>query len=306
MNAGQRSGFTIIELIIAMSLGAAVMAVVVGMMSSQGRFVERMDARSQQTERVRSALETISNEVSELTRGSVTLAKADSVSYRLPVAWGVVCGALDRKGKTAGNLVKLLTGPLSNYQAAVHMEPLPRSMGTPAPDGFAYSSNGEDWTYFPVSDWNSLGLATSENAKDACLDDDDKGRNAKLAASGDYKVIPALATVLGLFPADRSLVFAYVNVTYSLKDESSGGRGQVLYRSDKSGADRLAWPFGPGATFQYRLDDMSEGSSVVVANLPRVRWIRTKLPPPANAVTARVTLDTVTFEPWVPMINARN
>jgi prepilin-type N-terminal cleavage/methylation domain-containing protein len=87
-----RSGFTLVELVVAMVIGAVVTSVLFQLLTGQGRFVELQSAREEVQQNTRAAVELIGSELRTLPGGgSLTMAAADSMTMRSVRVWGVVC-----------------------------------------------------------------------------------------------------------------------------------------------------------------------------------------------------------------------
>ena len=318
-----RKGFTLVELIVGMVLLSIVCTAILSMIISQSRYVGQINTDVQMTDQIRAANELMSSEIADLPRGAVLFARNDSIAYRLPVMWGVVCGPTDRQAfqakKTKLKKGETAIAPTTNI--ALNLEELPDVLGDPQPEGLGISGNGTSFDYWPVAHWSDLHLVSSDSAANSCLD-------APAAAPGKKKPpkpkkgnlpTPPVQTVVESLdnyyetaaigpianndaPDERSLILGYINVSYFLKPVAN--QGQVLYRSTATGTQKLAWPFSTSAGFTYRLDDATTSTTVTSANLPRVRAVRVDLPVTRSARNNR-RADTLAVQPWIPLYNAR-
>jgi len=90
--AADSAGFTLIELVVAMVLGAVVVTIVFQLINAQGRFVELQSAREEVQQNNRAAIELIGSELRALPPGEgLVRASADSITLRSTRIWGVVC-----------------------------------------------------------------------------------------------------------------------------------------------------------------------------------------------------------------------
>ena len=304
-----------------MLLSLVVMAVL-SMVTSQSRYVGQINTDVQMLDQVRAANDLLGSEIADLPRGAIRFARRDSISYRLPVQWGIVCGATDRQAVQAKKtkLKKGETAVTATTNMAIDFEQQADVLGDPVPEGLAVSAGGTTFTYYAVSNWASLGLVRSDSAGQSCLDATASGAGKKKAprpkkgtlptppvattveSLDDYYETAAISALMGQAPEERSLIFGYVKVSYFLKPLA--GSGTVLYRSTANGTQKLAWPFTATSGFTYRLDDLSTSTTVDSVNLPRVRAIKVDLLVTRSARNS-VRADTLAIQPWLPLFNAR-
>lgn len=288
-----RAGFSLIEIILAAVLSSLIMAGAMSMIFTQTRTLQQLDERTQQMDLARSANDLASGEIAHLTRESAIAAAADSFAFKLPISWGVVCGEIGKQKKPKGKLKK---GPQPTTETiAIYLEPLPRSLGAPNPQGFGLSADGITWTFFPVSDWSALGIQASSTAVEPCLDED--------AATGDFRIFPGMSARIGYVPAERTLMLTYINASYSLRPDNQGVGGISLFRTTAAGRERLGGPFSSQAGFRYRLSDRSEAATVSAADLDKIEWVRISLPSVAR--DSRFTSEALVTQPWIPLYNSR-
>jgi prepilin-type N-terminal cleavage/methylation domain-containing protein len=321
------AGFTLVELVVSMVLLGVVVASVLSLILSQARFVSRVSSDIQALDQVRTAQETLSYEVSDLPRGAVVYARSDSLVYRLPIKWGLVCGPIDRNQVQAPVIdpkkgtVKVVA---PTTIAAMQMEPDADDLGTTTADGFALSADGTTFSFYPVSNWTTtLGLTANDTAAAiACLNitaptvaKAKKAPHTKktapavpaesvaLVPAADYYRSTGLkAAVGGTLPRERTLMFAYLTVSYFLKNDGAGNR--ILYRATSAGTQSLAWPFAGNAAFNYRLDNNTTGSTISSANVARIRAVQMNLPP-VRLRRGAAAGDTMNVQPWLTLYNAR-
>jgi prepilin-type N-terminal cleavage/methylation domain-containing protein len=317
-----RRGFTLIELIVAMTLLSVVCMAVLGMVTSQSRYVGQINTDVQMLDQVRAANELLGTEIADLPRGAVLFARRDSIQYRLPIMWGVICGPVDRQAVQAKK-TKLKKGetPIApTTKIALEFEPPAEVLGNPSPEGLGISENGTTFTYKAVSSWSWLALVSSDSAGRSCLDGPALAGKKKKAAKPKKNALPLpppitviesledyyetvqIGTLFNDAPDERALILGYVTVSYFLKPLVAGE--YALYRSTSTGTQKLAWPFSAGAGFTYRLDDNSVSTTIALADIPRIRAIRVDLPATRKARN-NARADSVLVQPWIPLFNAR-
>ena len=120
-----------------MVLLSIVCTAVLSMVMSQSRYVGQINTDVQMLDQVRSANELMSSEIADLPRGAIQFARRDSISYRLPVMWGIVCGPTDRQAfqakKTKLKKGEVAIAPSTNI--ALNLEPQADVLGDPSPEG---------------------------------------------------------------------------------------------------------------------------------------------------------------------------
>lgn len=315
----RRPGFTLTQILIAMTLMTIIITSVVALLLSQTRFVTRVNGDVTALDQVGMAEEMMAMEIASLPPGAIQFARADSVVFRLPLSWGVICGPIDRHTKAAGGKKKSKAPIVYSTTTAMALEPAPTALGSPTPEGFALSPDGRTFTYYPVSSWTSVGLVQSTAAGEACVNRlpvaAGKSGNfrstkstAKISASeigniSDYWSSPQLASLVGgTVPAERTFIFTYGTVSYYFK--ADGTSGMALYRSTPTGAQRVAGPFTALSGFTYRLLSGAQATTYTGGDLAQVRAIRATLPA-IRVQRGAVAADTLDVQPWFYLVNVR-
>lgn len=123
----RRAGFTLVELMVALIISGLLMVVVFQMLSGQSRLVAVQSGKEEAQQNVRGALEVMSSELRGAVPGAILEARAQSITFMQPRAWGVVCsvvgstvtalfpdaGALDPWGTEEASGVLVNTGTLA-------------------------------------------------------------------------------------------------------------------------------------------------------------------------------------------------
>lgn len=122
-----RSGFTLVELVMAIVLGALVAGTLYRALVAQARFFAAQSAREEVQQNTRAALELIGSELRTMPGGDALVrAAADSITLRAARTWGVVCAAgggtslsiAHPAGAGAGGAVNTGTGLAVNFGSA--------------------------------------------------------------------------------------------------------------------------------------------------------------------------------------------
>lgn len=322
-----RHGFTLTEILIAMTLMAIIILSVVGMLLSQTRFATRVSGDIATLDRINPVTEMLNTEIVSLPPGAVTTATATEMAFRLPLSWGVICGPVNRHTKSSsGKKKKKSDNSVPNETMALAIEPAATALGSPAPTptGVGVSANGVTFEYVDVA-WADLGMtpATTQNpeAGQSCLGEtplQPSGKNGNFRSEKSRTVVSAsqignlsdywassqlMARVGASRVAERTLLVTYQVVRYYFAAE---GTGRVaLFRHTVAGGDqRLAGPFTSQAGFTYRLSNATEGTSVSSANLTSIRAVRVNLPA-QRVQRGAVGTATLSVQPWIYLVNVQ-
>jgi prepilin-type N-terminal cleavage/methylation domain-containing protein len=102
-----RGGFTLVELLVALTISSMLAAVIFMMMSGQSRIVAVQSAKEEAQQNVRGALEVLSSELRGAVPQGITAADAQSLTFMQPRMWGIVCPQFDGS-EPAGNTLTAL------------------------------------------------------------------------------------------------------------------------------------------------------------------------------------------------------
>jgi hypothetical protein len=206
---------------------------------SQARFVASQDGMLQARSGVRSALTVMSGELRALTKGGLVAATSDSITVRVPYAFGVACGPFF--GTT---IVSLLPGDSALYRSATA-------------SGYAWRDATGTWQFVTPATVGSLNLWP------LCLLPSPP--ITTLSATGwpatGFTVSPKITAA----NSDGSLVYLYQRIVYAFAPSAAlPGRKALWRRVLSTGvSDELVAPFDTGSTFQFLV-----GSGLAVRTTP--------------------------------------
>lgn len=226
-------GFSLAELLVALVLAGVIGLALARLVISQARFVAGQDAMLQARSTVRAALNVMSSELRALTPGALRAATRDSITVRVPYAFGVAC-----QQAGGGTNVSLIPGDSSIYNAATA-------------SGYAFDSSGT-WQFQEPA---GVASGTCAPAGPAII---------TLSATGwsglVVKVSPNRAGT-----QEGDLVYLYQTVRYGIAPSTTLPGRLALWRTVLSTGtrDELAAPFDTGSTIQFLV-----GSRLTVRTTP--------------------------------------
>jgi hypothetical protein len=206
---------------------------------SQARFVASQDGMLQARSGVRSALTVMSGELRALTKGGLVAATPDSITVRVPYAFGVSCGLYF--GTT---VISLLPGDSALYRTATA-------------SGYGWLDATGTWQFKTPVTVGSLNLWAQCLVPSPPI--------TTLAATGwsarGYTVSPKVP----LTPSEGTLVYLYQRIVYAFAPSVAlPGRKALWRRVVSTGvSDELVAPFDTGSTFQFLV-----GSGLAVRTTP--------------------------------------
>lgn len=260
----ERRGFTLVEIMIALTLLAIVAVAFTKVVRSQVRFADRQASEKDARDISRSGLNALLTDIRMVDADSgITLATRDSFTVLAPYAEGVVCGP---NASGTGSVIALLpydslTYAEGGYSGYAYIDTT--TTGVAYQQRYQYIKNSITPTKL-----DSAGTATSA----PCRTGTD---TVSIFKQGAVLVLPAIP-VQSRYQA--AMLVRYV--TYSFKPSASipGARG--LYRrvvNGPRGDEELVAPFDTGAQFRYYLTDGTKQSSVVGTSLTQIRGIELQL-----------------------------
>ena len=201
-------GFTLVELLVAVVVMAILGTALTRMLISDSRFVSRQDAMISARHAARAAMNTMAVELRMVSDSGLLAASPDSITARLPYAFGMTCQPL------GPSLIASLVPPDSlTYASAV-------------PDGMALRAAG---TYTVIEGIN----ASSSSQSDKCTAD-----SIRAIPGGMYIMISNLGA--SPTPPPGQLFYLYQTVTYRFGASTELPGRIALWR--KVGTARSAHP----------------------------------------------------------------
>lgn len=238
-------GFTLLELLIAVTITAVLATALTRILLSDARFVSLQDSMMAARQTARAAQNVTSVELRMVSDGGLLAAAADSVTVRVPYAFGVACGV--SSGNRIGSLM-----PADSLMYA---------LATPA--GVARRLPGGTYTF-------RTGITVTATTDTAtCVSE-----NIRRVPNGTWVgITPAIA-------ADPSghMFYFYQQVTYrfSASVDLPGRIG--LWRRVNNGAyEELVAPFDSTARFRFLVGANPQPIEVAPADLTTVAGLELKL-----------------------------
>jgi prepilin-type N-terminal cleavage/methylation domain-containing protein len=244
-----RRGFSLAELVVALLLAGIIGLALARLVISQARFVAAQDGMLQARSGARAALNAMSGELRALTPGGLVAATPDSITVRVPYAFGVAC--IQVFGTT---VVSLLPGDSAIYRSATA-------------SGYAWDSTGT-WRFVSPATVGSL------NVFPLCL-----------LATPPIATLSAPGwtakgfTVSGTRPSAGSLVYLYQRIVYAFAPSAAlPGRKALWRRVASTGvSDELVAPFDTGSTFAFLVGSRLSVRTTAPALLDSVRGVQVRL-----------------------------
>lgn len=241
----RRAGFTLVEVLIAITvatvLGAGILALVLG----QNRFYGHNDDAIYAEQSLRAALDLMASELRMASPDDIMEAESDRVSVRFDLMRGVVC-------ETDGSRVDFFV-----YDSVSNAN---------LPAGFRGTAVSDPYTVeFDYDDTFDASGALNSGAKSSC--------EKQGAPAGEpprkYRRVDAWPGALAAATDTGSVVRVYGRLTYRF-DDSGFGSGLAVWRNTQE----LVSPFDEDARFQYVMDGGTVQDAVAPADFADVRMIR--------------------------------
>jgi len=220
-----RRGFTLVELLVTLTVMAVLGMALTRLLTNATRFVSRQDAMLSARQGARAALNTIVAELQLVGDSGLTAAVADgkSVTVRLPYAFGVTC----RRASSQSFVASLLPVDSLTYASA-------------APGGFAWRRLTGVYTNVP-------GAYTVAPSADAALCDAD---SVRIVPGGSRVVVSGYPAVNA--PDSLAVFTLFQMVTYRFGSSTNlPGRTALWRKAGGGGDEELVAPFGAAAGFGF-------------------------------------------------------
>ncbi|GBD31590.1 hypothetical protein HRbin33_00549 [bacterium HR33] len=264
-----RRGFTLVELLMAMLVMAILGTALARLIISNSRFVSQQDALLEAREAARAAMHSMSSELRMVGDGGLLAASAESVTVRVPIAFGMTC-------RTSGGAVvaSMLPVDSATYAAA-------------APAGLAWRDAGGSYTVIT----RSITVSPSTNTA-ACSAD-----SIRVVPGGWLVEISGIPG--GQRPPSGSIFYLFEIVTYSFRPSAElPGRIGLWRKTGSTPYEELVAPFDSSARFAFLLGANLNPTETVPPDLDSVRGLELRLvgasdyPPQGSSTPSRFDLRT--------------
>jgi len=251
-----RAGFTLLEALIALTLGAVIVGLVTSVMVAQGRFYRDTSRRAELQGTVRTITDQLREELQAVTRSGITVATGTQLTFRLPISLGVLCaGGVKVKGKWAVDASAYLPSPGGGISSDRVSGYAIRNPSTGA------------WSYTNTA-WGTLSPGTA-GAAAACaaIGADTAG------GGGDFRQLSA--SVVGA-PDAGTVLMLYTTVEFRFQDSTLRPGARALFRSEAGGTlIEYATGLANTARFEYRRTGQTAfQASVTGGQLQQIEEIR--------------------------------
>lgn len=235
------AGFTLAELVLALTLAALIAGSVVLLLLGQDRFYDSNGAAISARQSLRATADLFDREVRGAAGSDLMAARADSVTLRSDLLRGVVCSA------AAGTVTYFVyASPPANLSGI---------RGTAVTLAYDSVTSYDD-------DWDGSGATASADQRAACQ----AAGSPTSAAPSSYRSTAWTGTTLP-FPERGTGIWIYAPLTYRVAP-STFATGLAIWREGQE----LAAPFGE-AGFSYVLSDGSRAGSVDPGGLGSVERV---------------------------------
>lgn len=291
--SAHRRGFSLIEALVALTLGAVVMGLVMSVFVAQNRFYRHTVVQSQIQDHVRMVTEIITQEFRQVTRGGVVTAQTDQLVVRVPLAVGMVCGVVDPVTKGKGGKGKTSTPGAATIYFPLNGDTVEGSRVS----GYAVRQVDGSWSY-NSSTWSALSPSSASTDVCGVMGGWVGGEAGNyLSLSGGVPGVAEAGELLGLFE----------EVEFFLDDSELAPGSQAVFRRRAGGvATEIATGVVDEAGFQYRmLDGTLQDEVSGVGNLSQIVGIRLTAGSTSESVGGVPGVDPFEYG-WVVDVPLRN
>jgi prepilin-type N-terminal cleavage/methylation domain-containing protein len=256
----RRGGFSLIELLISLTIVAVLGASLTRLMTSQMRFFNMMGAKKDARAITRGSLLILQNELRMLETSGVDSATSTRLVLKVPYVFGVVC---------SNSTVSLLPVDSLIYASAV-------------PAGYAWRDTATSGGYTYVTQTSAPGTGSAGTCT---------GQSITTLTNG--RVI-TVAPTMSSSAAVGAPIFLWQKVTYEFKASTTVSGATALWRTVNGGsADEISVPFDTSAKFRFYVLDRDTSQVTVPGTLSQIRGIDLQLDSKAEKrVAGRSTTET--------------
>jgi prepilin-type N-terminal cleavage/methylation domain-containing protein len=247
---GKQPGFTLVELLISITLFGVILASTIGLLMSQRNLYDVQGALIELQGSVRASVDLVAGELRSVPPLGVTLARPDSITVHYPIQWGMVCG-LPADASDAAEIF------LRAAEDALFADQVQIGYGIKEPDG--------DWTFFEEADplWGGTLyaetlLACKEGAGAKFQSETTYNKDGTVSSfadtiSADYVRFDAFAATTGSTPVGASQFIVYTDITYRFGPSTFQPGTRALFRNMPGASQELTGLFSEDAGFEYLL-----------------------------------------------------
>ncbi len=264
-----RRGFTIIELIVGMSVLALLGVALTRILVSDSRFVSRQDAMLTARQVSRAGMNVLVAELRMVSDSGVVSATPDSITVRVPYAFGMAC---------------LTTGGLTYVSIA-------------PPDSLAYAAAtaaGVAWRTAAGMYSRITGITVGATADSTQCSTD----GISIVPGGDVVTLSPATTI-----PSGTILYLYQDLSYRFSNSVDlPGRIGLWRRAGTGAYEELVAPFDTSSGFGFLLGEMLIPSDTVPSDLETIGGIELRLigasEAPAQGSSVPTTFDVVTRIPF--------
>lgn len=254
---GGRGGFTLIEALIALTIGTFVVLMASGVFVAQSDFYDFVVRQSRVQDDARSVVQSMRRILPTIPRGGFVAASADRMVVRRPQSIAVVCSLPNPS--TAHALITSGAAALDVSAAAGIARYTPAIGGTPA-----------SWSFHDTN-VTSVVSGLGGTAADACF----LAGADTLGVRGDFVTLGNLAALTGVNPAPGDVFMIFEEFELEFATSTLNGRQTALFQGI---AGETLVEFASGlssdARFEYRVGGTTWQASVSGAGLENIDAVR--------------------------------
>ena len=246
-----RRGFTLIELLVAMVVVGLLGVSLARLMISDSRFVAGANARLDARQTARAGLTIMSTDLRMVTDGGLLAAAADSITVRVPYAFGLLCAM---SGTTT-------YGSLAPVDSAIYAGAVMAGVAWRTASGaYAFRDGQTAW-----ASPSSAGICAADSIR--------------VVSGGSTSLSGRVIGISGSYMADPGTVFyLYQTVTYRFGASSTYSGRTALWRTTLGGTtEELLAPFDTTAGFTYVIGNSQTPVDSVPTNLDAVTGVELNL-----------------------------
>jgi len=241
-------GFTLIEVLIALTISGIIAAALVSLLVGQSRFYNRTDHQLNAEQVAQATFDLLSTELRMATGSDLLAAESDSLALRFDVLQAIVCDPVSSSAAAIYVFDRSANAGLAGSFVGI-------AVSGPYEANFAYADN-----------WNPTPTATGSGPQSDCVAAGVPGTGS----TSDYLEISGWTSQFGTVPERGALVRAYGKLSYHIAASTFLPSGWAVWR----GNQELVGPFESGAAFAYVRSDGSVVSSVSSSDFDDVVAVR--------------------------------